>query len=106
MIRGHKVGNPADHGGCREPVTGGTRGIVLDIKHAREGYAVFGPTTAMGKKIVGLRGSRGRRWASKVIATANEASFGGTSIVVRKRRVNVRRSFGGLTEKSSAFPIA
>lgn len=99
MVRGHKVGDPADHGGCREPVTGGARWIVFDIEHAGEGDAVFRPATAMSKKVIGLGGTGGRGRASKVVATADEASFGGTSIVVRKGRVNVRRSFGGLAER-------
>lgn len=79
-----------------EAVAGGAVGVVLDIEHAGEGDAIARPATAVLKKEVGLDGAGRDIRAGKVVTTADEASVGGTDVMVAKGRVDEASTLGSL----------
>lgn len=53
----------------------------FDVKGTREGSAITGPTATVGGEVVGLRSTGGLIGETEVVATTDEASLGGTSVL-------------------------
>lgn len=96
MVGVNKVGDPAYHVAGRETVAFVAAGCVFDIQHTGQRDAVVGPATAVFEEVVGLVGARAAVRVSKVVATADEACFGGAVVVVGEARVDVSSSLSGL----------
>ncbi|KFY92315.1 hypothetical protein V498_05038 [Pseudogymnoascus sp. VKM F-4517 (FW-2822)] len=76
-----KVLDPGHHRRRGEAEAGCAGGVVLDVEHAGEGDAVLGPAAAVGDEVGCLRGAGGGAGVGKVVATADEASLGGASVL-------------------------
>lgn len=81
MICIHKITDPADHCRCAQTIARRAVGIVLDIQHSGQCDAVIRPATTMGEEVIRLCGTRACIGLGEMVATANEASRGGTAIV-------------------------
>lgn len=59
----------------------------------------------MSKEVLGLSGAAAGVRDGEVVATANETSIGGTSVMTGERRVGVGGAFGGLERSESRICV-
>lgn len=93
-----KVFDPGDHSRGTQAVAGRSGGVVLNIKHPRQGDAIVGPTSAVGQEEIGLGGSRAGVGMGKVVATANKPCRSGTGVMAREAAVDVGGALSRLME--------
>ena len=93
-----KVLDPGDELGLAESVAGGRAADRLEVEHTGEGAAVTGPSAAVGKEVVGLGSTAARVRVGKVVSTADQSRVGGTSVLGREARGDVRGSLGSLDD--------
>lgn len=96
MVRLDEVRDPADHAAGRETVAGGPAGVVLEINHAGERDAIFGPAAAVGEEVIRLRGAGAGSGVGEVVAAADEAGLGGACVMGAEAGIGVCGAFSGL----------
>lgn len=70
--------------------------ITFQVDHARESYAVTGPTPAVREEEYRLGAAGAYVWVGVMVAPADEASVGGTYVVTREVCINQICAFCGL----------
>ena len=81
VIRGHKILDPADHGGLTEAVARRAIGVVFDVEHAGKGDTIAGPAPAVRKEIGRLRTAAAFVGVGEVVSTTDKARIRSARVV-------------------------
>lgn len=88
--------DPGYHGRLAQAVAGRTARVVLDVQHARKSPPVPAPASAVREEEIRLGAAGAGVGVREVVSATDEASVGGTGVVVREAGVDISGALRGL----------